>query len=150
MLSLTRKVCFSSVSECRRVQEDRVLCHEGLWQPCPSEAIVHVVKDTSLSTSEVIELRNLAVLIAVWRAPETQHFVDNGADVTGKSSLTWNIPPKGVIFSDFMLTFAMSLKIFLLVLKRSTKVSKNLTWQNPGPLGFAACPSKNFLLLRNL
>ncbi|MBQ2208373.1 MAG: hypothetical protein II404_00225, partial [Prevotella sp.] len=31
---------------------------------------------------------------------------------------------KGVIFSDFMLTFAMSLKIFLLVLKRSTKVSE--------------------------
>jgi len=29
-----------------------------------------------------------------------------------------------VIFSDFMLTFAMSLKIFLLVLKRSTKVSE--------------------------
>ena len=45
----------------RQQQEDRVLCHEGLWQPCPSEAIVHVVKDTFLSTSEVIELHNLAV-----------------------------------------------------------------------------------------
>jgi len=39
-------------------------------------------------------------------------------------SKTKNIPPKAVIFSDFMLTFAMSLKIFLLVLKRSTKVSE--------------------------
>ena len=37
---------------------------------------------------------------------------------------TKNIPPKAVIFSDFMLTFAMSLKFFLLVLKHSTKVSK--------------------------
>jgi len=27
---------------------------------------------------------------------------------------------------------------------------KNLTWPNPEPLGFAACPSKNFLLLRYL
>ena len=33
------------------------------------------------------------------------------------------IPPKGVIFSDFMLTFAMSLKN-LLVLNCSTKVSE--------------------------
>jgi len=39
-------------------------------------------------------------------------------------SKTKNIPPKALIFSDFMLTFAMSLKIFLLVLKRSTKVSE--------------------------
>ena len=39
-------------------------------------------------------------------------------------SQTSNNPPKGVIISDFMLTFAMSLKIFLLVLKRSTKVSE--------------------------
>ena len=47
--------------ECRQQQEHGILCHEGLWQPCPSEAIVHVVKDTFLSTSEVIELHNLAV-----------------------------------------------------------------------------------------
>jgi hypothetical protein len=62
---------------------------------------------------------------------------------------TENIPPKAVIFSDFMLTFAMSLMI-LLVLICSTKVSKNLTWPNPEPLGSAACHSKNFLLLRYL
>ena len=41
------------------------------------------------------------------------------------------MPPNGVIFSDFMLTFAMSLKI-LLVLKCSTKISEKLTWHNPG------------------
>jgi hypothetical protein len=55
--------------------------------------------------------------------PRTQHFVDNGADVTEKCSLTYIIPPKGLIFSDFMLTFAMPLMI-LLVFKRSTKVSE--------------------------
>jgi hypothetical protein len=38
-------------------------------------------------------------------------------------SKTKNIPPKAVIFSDFMLTFAMSLMI-LLVLFCSTKVSE--------------------------
>ena len=38
-------------------------------------------------------------------------------------SKTKNIPPKAVIFSDFMLTFAMSLMI-LLVLICSTKVSE--------------------------
>ena len=27
---------------------------------------------------------------------------------------------------------------------------ENLTWKNSEPLGSAACPSKNFLLLRNL
>ena len=38
-------------------------------------------------------------------------------------SKTKNIPPKTMIFSDFMLTFAMSLMI-LLVLICSTKVSE--------------------------
>jgi hypothetical protein len=38
-----------------------------------------------------------------------------------------------VIFSDFICTFAMSLMI-LFILNCSTKVSKNLTWQNPGQL----------------
>ena len=33
---------------------------------------------------------------------------------------------------------------------REDNISKNLTWQNPGPLGSAACHSKNFLLLRHL
>ena len=26
--------------ECCQHQEHSVLCHEGLWQPCPSEAII--------------------------------------------------------------------------------------------------------------
>ena len=38
-------------------------------------------------------------------------------------SKTKNIPPKALIFSDFLLTFAMSLMI-LLVFKRDTKVSE--------------------------
>ena len=43
----------------RQEEEDRVLCHEGLWQPGPSEAVVHVVEDAFLATSEVVELDNL-------------------------------------------------------------------------------------------
>ena len=41
----------------------------------------------------------------------------------GKKLSHKNIPPKGVIFSDFIYTFVMSLKI-LLVLICSTKVSE--------------------------
>ena len=38
-----------------------VFCHEGLWQPCPSEAIVHVIEDVFFAASEVIGLHNLAL-----------------------------------------------------------------------------------------
>ena len=47
--------------ECCQQQEHSVLCHEGLWQPYPSEAIVHVIEDAFFAASEVIELHNLAV-----------------------------------------------------------------------------------------
>ena len=47
--------------ECCQYQEHNVLCHEGLWQPCPSEAIVHVIEDAFFDASEVIELHNLAL-----------------------------------------------------------------------------------------
>ncbi|MBQ8712980.1 MAG: hypothetical protein IJ551_09235 [Prevotella sp.] len=52
-------------------------------------------------------------------------------------------------FSDFMLTFAMSLMI-LLVLICSTKVSKNLAWQNPGPLAFAASRVEELFVAQEL
>jgi len=42
-------------------------------------------------------------------------------------------PPKGVIFSNYMFTFAMSCAI-LLVLNCSTKIRKKQTWQNPKQL----------------
>ena len=45
----------------RQQQENGVLCHEGLRQTCPAEAIIHVVKDTLLAASEVIELHDLSV-----------------------------------------------------------------------------------------
>ena len=35
----------------RQQQEHGVLCHEGLWQPCPSESVVHVVEDAFLAVS---------------------------------------------------------------------------------------------------
>ena len=37
--------------ECCQQQEHSVLCHEGLWQPCPSEAIVHVIEDAFFAAS---------------------------------------------------------------------------------------------------
>ena len=46
-----------------------------------------------------------------------------GERIRSNLSKTKNIPPKGVIFSDFCCTFAMSLMI-LLVLICSTKVSE--------------------------
>ena len=42
--------------ECREQEEHGVLCHERLWQPCPSEAVVHVVEDPFLAAPEVVEL----------------------------------------------------------------------------------------------
>ena len=46
--------------ECRQQQEHGILCHEGLWQPCPSESVVHVVEDAFLAAPEVVELHDLA------------------------------------------------------------------------------------------
>ena len=45
--------------DCCQQQEHGVLCHEGLWQPCPSESVVHVVEDAFLAAPEVVELDNL-------------------------------------------------------------------------------------------
>ena len=39
---------------------------------------------------------------------------------------------------------------FLFVLKYSTKVSENLTWQNPGLLGFAACHKQEYFVAQEL
>ena len=44
--------------DCREQQEHRVLSHERLWQPGPSESVVHVVEDALLTTPEVVELHN--------------------------------------------------------------------------------------------
>jgi len=54
-----------------------------------------------------------------------------------------------VTFSDFICTFALSLMI-LLVLNCSTKVSENLTWQNPEPLGFAASRVEELFVAQEL
>ena len=43
--------------DCREQQEHRVLGHERLWQPGPSESVVHVVEDALLTTPEVVELK---------------------------------------------------------------------------------------------
>ena len=45
--------------ECREQEEHGVLLHERLWQPCPSEPVVHVVEDSFLAAPEVVELHYL-------------------------------------------------------------------------------------------
>ena len=67
---------------------------------------------------------NLAVLIAYQRTANSQMGVDYRGQNTVKYVQNEKYSTKRVIFSDFCCTFAMSLMI-LLVLKRSTKVSKN-------------------------
>ena len=47
--------------ECRQQHEHGVLCHERLWQPCPPEAVVHVVEDPFLPAPEVVELHYLTL-----------------------------------------------------------------------------------------
>ena len=48
--------------DCREQEEDGgeyqpsgVFGHERLWQPCPSEPVVHVVEDSFLAAPEVVE-----------------------------------------------------------------------------------------------
>jgi len=109
--------------ECRQQQEHGVLRHERLRQPCPSESVIHVIEYAFLA------------------AP--------GPAKREKSSLTWNIPPKGVIFSDFICTFAMSLMI-LLVLYCSTKVSEKSDMAKSWAARLCRLLCKNFLLPRKL
>ena len=68
--------------------------------------VLHAVTATKVDTCQ--QTCNLALLVAEWRTSETQYFVDNRTYIMGKCSLTWNIPPKGVILSGFICTFAMS------------------------------------------
>ena len=66
---------------------------------------------------------NLAVLIAYLRAAKSQMSVYNRGQNNIKFVHNKKNPPKAVIFSDILLTFAMSLKN-LLALICSTKISK--------------------------
>ena len=57
--------------ECGQQQEDGVLCHERLWQPGPSESVIHIVEDAFLAAPEVVELHDFPrggrIVIAVSR-----------------------------------------------------------------------------------
>ena len=66
-----------------------------------------------------------------------KNFIDNGTHVTRKYPSHINYSSKMSDFLRFYLYFCHVIDDFLLVLKRSTKVSKNLTWQNHGQLFFA-------------
>ena len=61
----------------------------------------------------------------------------------------WKYTTKRCEFLDFVCIFAMSIVEFS-CLFCNTKISEFFDMENPGPLGFAACQSKNFLLLRYL
>ena len=45
--------------KCRK-KEHSVLCHEGFGQSVPPETIVHIIEDTFLSSTKVIELDNFS------------------------------------------------------------------------------------------
>ena len=53
-------------------------------------------------------------------------------------------------FSDFIATFAMSYQSFACFFICNTKIGENLTWQNPGPLGFAACHKQELFVAQEL
>ena len=46
--------------KCCKKKEHSVLCHEGFWQSVPSESIIHIIEDTFLSSTKVIELDNFS------------------------------------------------------------------------------------------
>ena len=46
--------------KCCKKKEHGVLCHEGFWQSVPSESIIHIIEDTFLSSTKVIELDNFS------------------------------------------------------------------------------------------
>ena len=46
--------------KCCKKKEHCVLCHEEFGQPVPPETIVHIIEDTFLSSTKVIELDNFS------------------------------------------------------------------------------------------
>ena len=46
--------------KCCEKKEHSVLCHEGFGQSVPPETIVHIIEDTFLSSTKVIELDNFS------------------------------------------------------------------------------------------
>ena len=70
---------------------------------------------------------------------------NDGESLESNCSIIEKIPPKGVSFSDFIATFAMSDQSFACFLFATLRKVKLLTWQNPEQL-FVAQVLKKFNL----
>ena len=46
--------------QCCKQKKDGILCHERLGKPVPAEAVVHVVKDAFLATTQVVEFNDIS------------------------------------------------------------------------------------------
>ena len=46
--------------QCSKQKKDCVLCHERLGKSVPAEAVVHVVKDAFLATTQVVEFNDIS------------------------------------------------------------------------------------------
>ena len=144
--SLVRSFCVYPVHEelvevayewCQQ-QEHSVLCHGGLWQPCPSEAIVtpHSRRHRSRHLTKNPQSR---ALIAERCAPKSQDFVDYRIHKTGKMLPHMKYSSKRSDFLRFYAYLCHVIDDFCLFWFAALRQVKNLTWQNPELLGFAAC-----------
>ena len=81
--------------KCRKKKEHSVLCHEGFGQSVPPETIVHIIEDTFLSSTKVIELDNFScgrfivvsqdTTVCVFSFPKIQHTVHPFLSLNHKS-----------------------------------------------------------------
>ena len=47
------------VYQCSKQKKDSILRHERLGEPAPTESVVHVVKDTFLAATQIVEFNNV-------------------------------------------------------------------------------------------
>ena len=85
--------------ECRQQQEYGVLCHERLWQPGPSESVIHIVEDAFLAAPEVVELHDFPCGGRIVVGQDAAVY-DNGVWQDKKYLVNVDIPFKKLILSD--------------------------------------------------
>ena len=83
------------MDKCCKKKEHRVLCHEGFGQSVQPETIVHIIEDTFLSSTKVIELENLScgrfivvsqyTMVCVFSFPKILHTIHPFLSLNHKS-----------------------------------------------------------------
>ena len=81
--------------KCCKKKEHCILCHEGFGQSVPPETIVHIIEDTFLSSTNVIELDNFScgrfifvsqdTTVCVFSFPKIQHTIHPFPSLNHKS-----------------------------------------------------------------